>query len=99
MSGRHIINQAGLELHEQFPFLGTGCGSFRDMITETIGAGEMANISAHNSYLDVLVELGEVGILLFIAIIITAGIYTFAMPFRERYTWRIVLVSWSICTM
>jgi O-antigen ligase len=98
LSGRLVIFQSAVELFEKYPVLGTGCGSFNDVIGRTIGATG-AGSSAHNTYLSILVELGAVGLLLFLCVLAVGGLYTFKMPFRERYTWRIILLSWCLCAV
>ncbi|MGD0381898.1 MAG: O-antigen ligase family protein [Thermoguttaceae bacterium] len=94
-SGRIIIWEAGFALFQQYPVLGTGSGTALRVIGQALGASRP--IAAHNTYLSMSVELGVVGLLLFMSILIVALIYTFKMPFRERYTWSIILISWTLC--
>jgi O-antigen ligase len=95
-SGRLKIYQVGLVIFQEYPVLGTGCGTFKHMHGQVSGESRFSYASAHNTYLCVMVELGAVGLLIFLAILIAAGIYTFKMPFRERYTWQIMLYTWGV---
>jgi O-antigen ligase len=95
-SGRLKIYEAGLVIFQEYPILGTGSGTFNHMIGQVIGSGKFASISAHNTYLSVSVELGAIGLLILLAILLVAGIYTFKMSFRERFTWQIMLFTWIV---
>jgi O-antigen ligase len=95
-SGRLKIYSGGLALFQEYPVLGTGSGTFARVIGRVIGEGGLVMASAHNTYLSILVELGAIGILIFLAMLITAGLYTFKMSYRERYTWQIIFFTWGI---
>jgi len=93
-TGRTTINHGGLALFQEYPVLGTGIGTFDKMVGRVLGSS--GPVPSHNTYLNVMVELGSVGFLLFMSILIEALIYTFKMPFHERCTWQIALISWGI---
>jgi O-antigen ligase len=96
-SGRLHIYEVGLVLFQEYPILGTGSGTFMYAFGQVSPErGHITGSAAHNTYLNVMVELGSVGFLIFLAILIVAGIYTFKMSFRERYTWQIMLYTWGV---
>jgi O-antigen ligase len=95
--GRLGIYELGLSIYQQYPVLGTGAGTYAHMTQEATGERQFSGQTAHNAYLDILVEMGPIGLLLFLAILLVAFIYTNKLPFRERYTWRIILFCWCLC--
>lgn len=70
------------------PILGLGSDAFK--------AVSQSGLVAHNSFLSVLVETGIVGLLLFLAIVITAFIYCFQLPKLESRLWKTVLLIWFL---
>jgi len=91
-SGRLNIYEAGLVIFQEYPVLGTGSGTFNRMVAQVLGGAA----ASHNTYLDVMVELGAIGFSIFLAILMVAGIYTFKMSYRERFTWQIMLFTWIV---
>jgi O-antigen ligase len=96
--GRLEIWDAALQLHNEYPVLGTGYGSFSDVIGRASGT-KGAGMSAHNTFLSVLVELGYVGTGLIILMGTVAVVYAVKMPFRERVTWLTILLCWITCAL
>jgi O-antigen ligase len=95
-SGRFIMYQGGLTAFQQYPLLGTGCGSFAVAVSQYVGVTS-AGQTAHNTYLCVLVELGVIGFLLFVAVLMASLACIFKMPFRERCTWLVIFAGWGLC--
>jgi len=88
LNGREEIWREAWRSVPERPLLGAGVGAF--VATDT------ARLSAHNTYLNLLVEDGIVGALLFLGILA----YIFAAAMRvegsEKVLWLAVLTSWAI---
>lgn len=90
-TSRERIWQAGLQV-----FLGptgswavgTGSGSYRDAVSKTLGYGR----PSHNAFMSLLVELGLVGLLLFVALIILPVLPILNLPLLDRWTY---LALWA----
>ncbi len=68
LSGRSEIWQAGWTAFGEHPFLGVGGGAFS---AATAGRnGQVLSLIAHNTYLSVLTELGPIGFLLFLGLLV-----------------------------
>ena len=66
--GRIEIWKAGLKLFQQHPIWGVGPGQFATALGETFGSHYWK--TAHNSFVQVAGELGIIGIMLFVAILL-----------------------------
>lgn len=88
LNGRVRLWKEGLASFEQHPFLGVGSHMYRSVNSE----GKVA----HNSFLEVLVELGAFGLILFAIIIIAAGIHVVGQPPWDRRFWLCVFAGWVI---
>jgi len=73
---------------------GTGVSTFQAVV-QPPSAGYVG-LAAHNAFLQVLVDLGIVGLLLFGSIVVLAARRIFKMPARERFLWMVGLVSWTL---
>jgi O-antigen ligase len=83
-TAREHIWRAGLQvfLSESTPVLtGLGSGTFRQAVQPELGTAR----SSHNAYLSVLVELGLVGIVLFLAMLFVALGPMTTLPAPERW--------------
>jgi O-antigen ligase len=89
LNGRFAVWRKGIELFQDKPLIGVGGGEFAD----TVGDLKLA---AHNTYLEVLVEHGVVGLMLFGGIIVGLFARVERFPARERALWRSVLWAWAI---
>lgn len=88
LNGRLELWQQGLVSFEKHPILGVGSNMYRSVNTE----GKVA----HNSFISVLVEVGLVGLSLFLLILITAAIEALRHTGWDRYFWLTVLASWTV---
>ena len=73
-AGRLDLWKAGLEMFKHYPWVGTGLGNFVIVYQQYAGYSPKFHGFArnpHNTYLDVLVELGILGLVLFLIAIVT----------------------------
>ncbi len=85
---RLIIWEAGLSAWRDSPFFGMGIGAFKIAVSKKGIFG-----AAHNTYLEILVEEGAVGLGLFLLMISIMLYYSFKMAPLERNYQLIVLFS------
>jgi O-antigen ligase len=88
LNGRVEQWSQGLVSFEDHPIVGIGANRFRSV--NTLGK------EAHNSFVSVLVELGLVGLTLFIAVIGVALARALATQGWDRYFWLTILGVWAI---
>ncbi len=92
LNGRMDVWATALDLFESHPIVGLGAGTF----VATTGSMQALAIAGHNSFVEVLVENGAVGLALFLAVVVS--IYR-ARPRNiriERQLWPILLATWAI---
>lgn len=70
LTGRTEIWQAGLQVLPDRPLLGYGSGAYSVAVVPVLGRG----IDSHNGYLAILVQLGVVGLALFVGLILLAAV-------------------------
>jgi len=94
---RRSIWIAGLEIFSQKPLLGVGLGTFQhqspQVITSTLAGKEM---SMHNTFLGILVELGVIGLGIFFSLLFFLIMRLRYMPSSTRIFWVILLLTWTI---
>ena len=95
-SYRRNIWSAALEIFPRHPIIGTGSGSFPTVIGEELEQRVNPEAVAHNTYLNILVELGIIGLVLFSAMLVPMIFYTLGMPRRERLLWMVILATWCV---
>lgn len=79
LSSRSITwSRAWLEINEA-PFFGNGLSSFRRVINKY-----NIDYTAHNSYIAIMVEQGVLGLLSYLAVIITVLLQAFKIPAEQR---------------
>jgi O-antigen ligase len=88
LSGRGHIWKMGLQTFAQHPVLGVGAGAFR----AAVGIGKVA----HNVFISVLVELGIVGLALFLGILGVAFANALKHPPWGTRFWVTLLLIWTI---
>lgn len=88
LNGRHRLWSEGFASFVRHPMLGVGANMFRSINTE--------HKVAHNSFVSVLVELGLVGLLLFLTTVIIAGIQIFGQPLWDKWLWICIFVGWIL---
>lgn len=96
--GRYSLLLFGLDLFKQNPFWGLGFNQFAEYFA--ISYGEIRY--SHNTYLSILVELGLVGLTLYLAFIfiIIKDLYKISSKVPENYRWiyyAFIIVLLSQC--
>lgn len=88
---RLALNNAGINILKDYPF-GGGAGLFREKYSEykkplISGIDPRSNITPHNAYVQMLVEKGILGLLIFIFIIgkVFTGLYKNALKNKDGY--------------
>ena len=94
LSGRSEIWNAGWNAYGEHPLLGVGGGAFARATKKT--NGQEQELIAHNTYLSVLTELGPVGFLLFIALILAVWRSAPRQPTLLRHACLIMLIVWGV---
>jgi O-antigen ligase len=102
LTGRTTIWKAGLLSAREHPWFGVGSGTFVSAVwgekrVLTFSSGNpLYHSVAHNTYLQILVELGLVGVAIAgIAYLIIVH-RVFSMPRQEARLWAVSLLLWSI---
>jgi O-antigen ligase len=90
MSGRVTIWNTGLDVFLDHPFLGVGTAAFGTAVQSLKQGGD----SPHNLVLEVLVEQGIIGLLIFIGLIAACGLAVWRLPTPERKLWAVVMLVW-----
>ena len=92
LTKRTYIWDAGLAVCREHPIAGVGAGAFGASVYSKLDIPYVA----HNSYLSVLVELGAVGAILFLALL--AGLFWSAarLPSVDSRGWIILLLTWAV---
>ncbi|HEU0120889.1 MAG TPA: O-antigen ligase family protein [Bryobacteraceae bacterium] len=90
MNGRGAVWINGLQLYWDNPVFGVGAGGF----SGSVRGG--SRIAAHNTYLEILVEHGAVGLALFLLIVSSLFFIVRRYPLEERLLWWVVLSAWMI---
>lgn len=91
LNGRVAIWEQGLDVFAERPLLGVGAGAFR----EAIDLGR----APHNTFVSVLVDLGLVGLLLFLGVLATVVYQLFRQHKWEFRMWSAVLLIWTLGVM
>ncbi|WP_336343262.1 O-antigen ligase family protein [Halalkalicoccus ordinarius] len=84
--GRAPIWEAGMTVFRQRPMLGHGSGTFMPAVEPFFAEGEVP-IAAHNAFIQLGVELGLVGIAIYIAILVVAAVAIYRQHTRYRALW------------
>jgi O-antigen ligase len=89
LGGRVETWNEGIRAFWEHPIFGVGSGAFARIATET-------HQVAHNTYLSVSVELGMIGLVLFVAILAVAVYQALHQPRRHLRFCLTVLLIWAI---
>lgn len=92
MNMRVAIWKEGLDQFKESPFVGVGVGGYLNVVDPVHGERRVA----HNIFLSILVELGLVGLLLFVVMVGSLLSSTRLMPSDERLTWIFVLGTYLV---
>lgn len=84
--GRASIWQAGLEVIERRPLLGYGSGTFGSAIEPLFPEDEVP-VAAHNAFIQLGVELGVIGVVIYTAILLVVAIAIYRQHTRYRGLW------------
>lgn len=92
LTSRRFIWEAGLSAFDERPLRGFGSGNFPEVIEGTLGYAK----SPHNAFVSVLVELGLIGVALFVSLLLLAvAPMLSSAPHRAFYVvlWLTLLVG------
>lgn len=87
LNERAELWSAGFQLFEEHPFVGVGAGAFPLAVRPFAGIEKVA----HNSFISVFVELGPAGLLLLLAMLLTAALPLLRLPRAEGICYLILL--------
>lgn len=87
LNSRTLIWEAGLRVYNDSPLWGAGGGAYPYVVQPVLGKGEVA----HNSFLSVLVELGIIGLCLFLGILFFALRSANRQDRMQRAMWLAVM--------
>jgi hypothetical protein len=88
LGGRVILWRNSLVVFTKHPILGVGSGSLR--------ATKEVDSTAHNTFFSVMAELGLIGFILFLGILIVIIIQAFKQPKNLSALWFTILATWFI---
>jgi O-antigen ligase len=77
---------------EEHPLAGVGAGAFGAAVKPILGEPR----GAHQTFLSVLVGQGLIGLLLFLAMFVTAAASVWRMPSLPRAFWSVLLLTLAI---
>jgi O-antigen ligase len=93
--GRIYIWLAGLEVAREHPLAGVGAGTFGAAVAPTLHR----DMASHQTFLEILVEQGIVGLLLFLALVAAVIKPLRHVPPLERRLWMVLLASLAVGSM
>ena len=88
LTGRVEIWHQGWAALSEHPLLGVGSGAFRSAVE----SGKVA----HNVFVSILVEVGPLGLLLFVTLLVIAFYQALQQPKWEAGLWLTVLLVWTL---
>ena len=97
--GRFDLVKGGLQIWRDKPVAGTGLGSFERQYKESLTASEQRRVRvviSHNTPVTVLTELGAIGFLLFLLLIVMVAA---RIGLDARAPWPTGWASWAILAM
>jgi O-antigen ligase len=95
LTKRTYIWAAGMDVFREHPLIGVGAGAFGASVYNKLDVPYVA----HNSYLSVLVEMGVIGELLFIALLGALVHAAIRLPKLESRAWTLLLLTWAIAVL
>ena len=90
LNHRTAIWSAALDEFGKRPIVGVGAGAFG------LAGDPLEAYSAHNTFISILIELGTVGLVLFLMIVGSLAAVVFRMKSLARKTWFVTLAVWAI---
>jgi len=88
LGGRMDLWKQSLQIFLEHPLLGIGSGA--------LAAPDQLGAFAHNTFISILTELGIIGFLLFLGILVSAFYQVVKQPKPTSYLWLTVLLIWII---
>lgn len=88
LSGRTELYALALRLFKQHPIIGIGWGNFREQSLHVFTTNNSKTFETHNVYLQLLCEMGIVGLLAFLTTIISMLVYTSRRFMRVNAEYR-----------
>ena len=94
--GRTKIWKTGFELLKSYWARGIGIAAFPEAIKPWLGRSDVADVAltAHNTFLSVLIETGVPGALLFGLLLATMALFAWMLGPSERALWFSMLTVW-----
>jgi O-antigen ligase len=91
--------KAGIDVLEEHPIVGVGSGAYAPSVEKTLGSVKGDVAVAHNTFISVLVEVGAIGLSLWLTILLTLALSLRRMPQLELRFWAVLLLAWGIGVM
>ncbi len=95
LTKRTYIWAAGMDVFREHPMTGVGAGAFAASVYSKLDIPYVA----HNSYLSVLVEMGVIGELLFIVLLIALVHAAIVLRKLESRAWTLLLLTWAVAVL
>lgn len=95
LNSREQIWSRGLSVFSENPLLGVGITGFRAGVEQYKTGG----FAPHNLFLSVLVEQGLIGLMLFLAVFMSAAFNVVRMPTLQSRMWIVLIVAWGLGVM
>jgi O-antigen ligase len=93
ISGRQPIWEAGIVAFSRAPIFGYGAGAYKYAVEPILGS----QVSAHNSFISIIVELGVFGFALYSLVIYV--VYKSALITQHPATWVTILLVWIMLSL
>lgn len=81
LTGRRVIWRAGMQVFREHSVLGVGAGGFRYSVVPMLGEPK----AAHNAFVEALVDLGVIGLVLFLFLLVSVLLSILAAWSRGEY--------------
>jgi O-antigen ligase len=88
LNERTIIWRDGIEAFAERPIFGVGANMFRSV--NSLGK------VAHNTFISVMIELGLIGLIMFVVILTIVVIQAWSLPKWDKSFWLSLLLVWAI---
>lgn len=92
LTHRTVLWSAGMDVFRDHVLLGVGSGAYAPAILSIVDMP----LFAHNTFISVLVELGVVGALLFLALLASLFYYALRLRGMDRNLWLALLTTWTV---
>jgi O-antigen ligase len=96
LGGRFTLWRAGAKAFTQRPMTGYGVGAWRTAVAPILGPNPQV---AHNSFLSVLVELGIVGLVLYLSMFVAVFLAVLNLPSLERRFGLVLLATLGVAML